>query len=204
MGKSTKTKRLKKKVLTASEQRKQTTLDHLPEMSKIESAKSAISEQKKQIEITEVKTSTREDELELKVGFRLLPSRSSFSKITSDLYFNQQKISSTYLAILQSPLATDISEFTSVLNMKGIGAGSHKIKVDMYELWSCGEKLTLTSKEFAIEYVPLKREDRLIELPIVKSVAGADLVVVSDSQKSIYREIEENTKKEAISTRDEW
>jgi hypothetical protein len=65
-------------------------------------------------------------------------------------------------------------------------------------------KNTNTSKEVTIEYVPLKREDRLIRVPIVKSVAGTDLVVVSDSEKNIYSEIEEDMKKEVISRRDPW
>jgi hypothetical protein len=50
----------------------------------------------------------------------------------------------------------------------------------------------------------LKREDRLIRVPIIKSVVGADLAIVSDSEKNICREIEENLKKEEISKRDEW
>jgi hypothetical protein len=74
----------------------------------------------------------------------------------------------------------------------------------MYELWSSGEKLTCASKEVTIEYFPLRREDRLIKIPTVKSVAGADLSVVSDSEKEIYREIEENMKREEASKRDEW
>ena len=74
----------------------------------------------------------------------------------------------------------------------------------MYELWSLGEKLTITTKEVTIDYVSLRREDRLKKVPIVKSVAGADLGIVSDSEKSIYREMEENMKKDAISKRDKW
>jgi len=74
----------------------------------------------------------------------------------------------------------------------------------MYALWSSNEKLICTSKEATIEYVPLKREDRLVRVPIIKSVAGADLAIVSDSQKNIYREIEEEMKKESFSKRDHW
>jgi hypothetical protein len=88
--------------------------------------------------------------------------------------------------------------------MKGITAGSHTIKVEMYELWSSGEKLNYTSKEVAVEYIPKSREDRLIKVPIVKSIAGTGLAVVSDSDKSIYHEIEETMKKELVSKRDEW
>ena len=74
----------------------------------------------------------------------------------------------------------------------------------MYELWSFGEKITITTKEVTIDYVSLRREDRLKKVPIVKSVAGADLMIVSDSEKSIYSEMEENMKKDATSKRDKW
>jgi hypothetical protein len=50
----------------------------------------------------------------------------------------------------------------------------------------------------------MKREDRLIKVPIVKSVAGNDLAIVSDSEKNIYREIEEDMKKEAVSRQDKY
>jgi hypothetical protein len=108
------------------------------------------------------------------------------------------------LGIVQGPLASDDLEFSSVLDMTGIGEGQHLLRVDMYELWSSGEKLTSASKELHIDYVPMKKEDRLILVPSVKSVAGADLTVVSESQKNIYRQIEEIKKKENISKRDEW
>ena len=120
------------------------------------------------------------------------------------MYFDEQKIDSLRLRILQGPLSTDDSEFSSVLDMTGIEQGQHILKVEMYELWSSEEKLTCTSKEATVEYVPLKREDRLVKVPIVKNVAGADLEIVSDSQKNIYREIEEEMKKESFSKRDHW
>jgi D-aminopeptidase len=88
--------------------------------------------------------------------------------------------------------------------MKGIPAGAHKIKVEMYELWSLGEKLSQTAKEVTVDYVPQTRADRLVKVPIVKSVAGTDLAAVSESEKNIYREIEATEKKELISKRDEY
>lgn len=88
--------------------------------------------------------------------------------------------------------------------MKGIAAGSHVINVEMFELWSSGEKLSATSREVTINYVPIRREDRLIKVPIVKHVAGADLLVVSDSEKDIFREIQDDAKRELASERDEW
>ena len=88
--------------------------------------------------------------------------------------------------------------------MKGIAAGSYLFKVEMYELWSSGEKLNFTSKEVVVQYVPQTRESRLVKIPTVKSDAGAGLTVVSSAAKIIYREIEEDLKKESIGERDEW
>lgn len=104
---------------------------------------------------------TKVDELALKVVFRLLPSKTAFSKVRSNLWFDDQQISSVSISIPQSPLAADDFELTPVLDMKGICAGSHTIKVEMCELWSSGEKLSSTSKEVTVEYVPQTRESTL-------------------------------------------
>ena len=64
--------------------------------------------------------------------------------------------------------------------------------------------LNFTAKEIAVQYVPQTRADPLVKIPTVKSVAGADLTVVSSSVKNIYRDIEQDQKQEAISKRDEW
>jgi hypothetical protein len=204
MVKSTKTQRLREKIRADVKNSKQATLDTRPEPQRARPAKAVVPEQKKQIEITEISTTTREDELVLKVGFRLLPSRTVFSRVTSDLYFDEEKIDSLRLRVLQGPLATDASEFSSVLDMTGIGKGQHTIRVEMYELWSSEEKLTSTSKEATIEYVPIRREDRLVKVPTVKSSAGADLSIISASEKNIYREIEKEMKRESDSRRDYW
>lgn len=205
MSKSAKTQRLREKVRDAVKQSKQMTFDNLQEALKKESVETAVPKQKKQIVIGEIGTVAKEDELELKVGFRLFPSRNSFSKITVELYFDEQKIHTRSISIPNGPLARDELELPPfVLDMKGIAAGSHTIMVEMYELWSSGEKLNCTAKEATIEYVPVRREDRLIKVPIVKSVAGADLTVVTDSEKDIYREIDESMRNEEASKRDEW
>ena len=125
MGKSTKTQHLREKTRASVKQSKQKTLDNLPAVSQKEPAKTVAPEQRKQIIITGIGTVTKEDELALEVGFRLSPSKSACSKITSDLYFDQQKLRSACISIPQSPLATDDFELTPVLDMKGISAGSH-------------------------------------------------------------------------------
>jgi hypothetical protein len=202
--KLTKTRNSREKMRAAARQPKQATLDNLPSVPQKESVKAVESEPKKQIIITEISTVTKEDELALKIGFKLLPSKTAFSKVKSNLWFDDQQISSVSISIPQSPLASNAFEINPVLDMKGITAGSHTIKVEMHELWASGEKLNYTSKEVTVEYIPKSREDRLIKVPIVKSIAGTGLAVVSDSDKSIYHEIEETMKKELVSRRDEW
>ena len=199
MGKSIKTRRLRGKMRS-----KQTTLDNLPEAAKKEIIETVVDKPKKLIVITEIGFVTKEDELALRIEFGLFPSKKLFSKMRADLFFDGQKLRSVSIMIPQSPLARDDFELTSVFDMKGITAGSHIIGVEMFELWDSGEKFTCASKEVRIEYVPLRREDRLIKVPTVKSVAGKDLVVVSESEKNIYREIDENIRKEAVSKRGHW
>jgi hypothetical protein len=150
LGKSTKIQHLREKVGAEIQHSKQTTLGNLSEPRMAEATKTAMLTQKKQIEITEISASTREDELVLKVAFKLLPSKISFSRVTSELYFDEQKIDFLRLRILKGPLATDDSEFSSVLDMTGIGEGRHILKVEMYELWSSDEKLTNASSEVII------------------------------------------------------
>ena len=182
---------------------KQLTLDNLPN-AKEKPTQIPSPIQIKRIIITEIDTLTKEDELELKVSFTLVPSKNSFSKVKLDLWFDNQQIKSFSIMIPQSPLAKDEFELTPVLDMKGIPAGQHNIKVEMYELWSSGEKLLQTFKEVTVDYVPITRESRLVKVPSVKSVVGTDLAVVSESEKDLYRDIEKTTKKEQFSKRDDW
>jgi hypothetical protein len=193
-----------KKEQTFVKQSKQTALDNLPDVPPKKASEPIESEQKKHITITRIDTATKEDELALQIEFRLFPSKTDFSKIRSDMYFDGQKLNTVCVRIPQSPLARDDFELTPVLDMKGISPGKHIIKVEMYELWSSGEKLAYTFKEVTVEYVPQRIEDRLLKIPTVKSIAGNDLAIASDSEKDIYHEIEENAKRESISKRDEW
>jgi len=204
MVKQTKSQRLREKMRTDIKYSKQTTLGSQPEAPKAEPSKTVVQEQKKQIEITQIATSIREDELVLDVAFRLSPSRTVFSRVTSDLYFDELEIDSLRLRILQGPLATDESEFSAALDMTGIVQGKHSLRVELYELWDSGERLTSASKEATIEYVPVKREDRLIRVPIIKRTAGADLEIVTAAEKNIYREIDEAMKRESEGRREHW
>jgi hypothetical protein len=199
MRKSIKTRRLRGKMRS-----KQTTLETLPEAPQKESIETVVNKPKKLIVITDIGFVTKEDELALRIEFGLFPSKKLFSKIRTELFFDGQKLRSVSIMIPQTPLASDDFELTTVFDMKGITAGSHVIRVEMYELWDSGEKFTCASKEVRIDYVPLRREDKFIKVPTMKNVAGKDLVVVSESEKDIYREIDENIRKEAVSKRDNW
>ena len=195
MNRSSKKDRLRERTRVDIEQSKQTTFDNLPETPEKETVKPPAHAQK-QIEIVEVNTETREDELKLKIWFRLHPSKTAFSKITAELHFDQHHFHTVPLKIHPSSLTKDNLEFNRVLEMTGIAAGLHSIKVEMYELWSSGEKLTSASKEVTVDYVPVRREDRhLIKVPFVKSEASADVAIITDAEKSHYRETEENEKR---------
>jgi hypothetical protein len=204
MVKQTKSQRLREKMQTDIKYSKQTTLGSLPETRNDVPSKTVVPELKKQIEITQITTSTREDELVLKGAFKLSPSRTAFSRIRSDLYFDELEIDSLRLRILQGPLATDESEFSVELDMTGIVEGKHTLRVEMYELWDSGERTTSTSKEATVEYVPVKREDRLIRVPIIKRTEGADLEIVTAMKKNIFREIDEAMKRESEGRREHW
>ncbi len=202
--KQTKSQRLREKMRIDLKHSKQTTLGNLPEKPNAQASRPIMKKLEKRIEIGEIATSAREDELALNISFRMIPNRTFFSRLTSDLYFDEEKIETLRLRVLQGPLATDESEFSAVLVMTGIAEGKHVLRVEMYELWESGEKLNWTSKEAAIDYVPVKREDRLIRVPIIKGTAGSGLDIVTDTEKRILREIDAQMKEEAFGKSDHW
>ena len=122
---------------------KQLTLDNLPNLPIREFDKTI---QQKKITIIEIQQVIREGELELKIGFKLYPSKAAFSKLKLDLWFDNQLISSGLIRIPQGPLSADELELPLVLNMKGIAAGAYLIRAEMYEPWSDGEKLSLPKR----------------------------------------------------------
>jgi hypothetical protein len=88
--------------------------------------------------------------------------------------------------------------------MKGIAAGPHVLKVELYELWTNGERVCENAQVLLIDYVPQTRESHLVKVPIVKSVAGADLAVASDTEQDLYREMVQKEKRELLHRRDNW
>lgn len=203
MGKLSKNQQKREVIAIDVKQAKQSTLEDLSFQFNIERTREAI-RPTKAIVINKISDTTKEDELELKVEFSLLPSKKLFSKINLDLFFQEHLLNSTTIGIPQSTLLNDTSEFPLVLDMRGIVAGEYLFRVEMYEPWSSGEKLNFTSKEISVQYLPKTREERLVKIPTVKSVAGSNLAVVSSSAKNIFREIDQDQKQESISKRDEW
>jgi hypothetical protein len=183
---------------------KQQMLDHKYAKTNSDAKKEIPQKNEKHLVVTEISTTTKVDELSLKVDFRLVPSRTAFSKVHFVLWFDNQQIRSVSIRIPQGSLAADEFELSPVLDMRGIPAGSYTIKVEMYELWSSGEKLYEGLKELNVNYEPQTRESRFVKVPTVKSVAGKDLAVVSEPEKIVFRDIEKTIKKEQLSKRDDW
>jgi hypothetical protein len=190
---------------TDDKQSKQSTIDDIIYQFNVQRAKGT-NKPRKAIIINDITIIAKEDELALKIGFNLLPSISSFSKINLDLYFQEGLINSTTLNIPQTALLNNSLEFPQFLDMKGMSAGDYVIRVEMYEPWATDEKLNFTFKEITVQYTPQTREDRLVKvkIPTAKRVADSELTVVSSTAKQIYSEIEQNAKKESISKRDQW
>jgi hypothetical protein len=204
LGNLTKNQQRKEIMKVADNQSSQSRLDNVYFEFNISKAK-APSKPNKAIIINDIASKVKdEDELDLKIGFSLVPSKASFSKVNLDLFFGGHLLKSTSLEIPQSSLLNDIFEYPQTIIMKGIGAGEYLFRVEMYELWSSGEKLNFTSREINIQYVPQTRESRLVKIPIVKNDAGDDLMVLSASEKDLYRKIEDDAKKESASKQDEW
>ena len=203
MGNFTKNQQRRELMKANVERAKQSTLDDLSFQFNVAREKDAI-KPSKAIIIDRISDTSKEDELELKIEFSLLPSKASFSKVNLDLYFQETLLKSAALIIPQSQLLNDNFEYLQVLEMKGVAAGEYLVRVEMYEPWSSGEKLNFTTKEITVHYVPHTRAERYVRIPTVKSVAGNDLTVVSSKARDIYREIEQDLKKEAISSRERW
>lgn len=182
---------------------KQSTLDNLPDLRPKDALEIIKQPQEDPITITQMETQTKEDEVTLEVSFKL-PAGKAFSRLKADLWFDNQPVSSVLIRLLQGALATDESAFSTVFDMRGIAAGNHTLGVEMYGLWDDGEKLFRIFKEKPITYVPQTRQTRLVRIPSVRSVAGVDLAVVSNSEQGLYKDIEETVKREQSSKRDNW
>lgn len=196
-------KNTKRNILKKSKATHQLTLNNLPCERPAES-KGLAARQNKQILIIRLITEIKADELTLKADFKLSPSKTLFSKIKANIFFDKEIVKYSLLDILHSFGPADEFQLKTTLDLKGINAGIHIIKAEMYEPSFYGKKYCYTENEVPIEYTPDDRKTTLRKIPIVKSMEGKGIAILSDSEKKLYREIDENQKKEAASNRDEW
>jgi hypothetical protein len=159
-------------------------------------------EHDRHIVITKLDSTLVWDELLLEISFKLIPNKTAFSKIRANLWFNQKATKSFLFDILHSFGPTNDFTLKTTLDLQGLPSGTHSIIVEMYELWSFLEKHTHTEKEITIEYTPQTKKATLKEVPIIKKIEAEGIVIVSDSEKHIYQEIQETRKKEIASERE--
>jgi hypothetical protein len=183
------------KNLTSPAQYKQQKLDTFPsELQKEPTRKN------KQIVISSLDSVTKYDEMVLTVDFKLLPSKTVFSKVRSTLWFDDQEVKSDLIGIPQGFGDSDEFQLNYNLDMRGIAAGAHAIKVELDDLFSpCS-----ATKEETINYVPLDIKAAYRKIPTTKKIAGEDFTIVSRSDKKIYLDIDKARKSELDSKRDKW
>jgi len=154
----------------------------------------------KQIIINRIGTITKYDEMAISVEFKLFPSKTVFSKLKSTLWFDDQEVKSALIEIPQKFGFSDEFKLKSVLDMRGINAGSHSIKVEFQDLFS----LSSAIKEETLEYVPVDKTAGYRKIPLTKKISGNDFDVVSISDREIYLDIERTKKNELKSKQDKW
>lgn len=185
----------KRRILNSSKHYKQQKLDLFPSECQKE-----MPEKSKQIIINSLASLTKYDEMLLNIEFKLAPSKTVFSKMRSNLWFDDQEVKSDLIVIPQGFGDSDGFQLNYKLDMKGISPGAHKIKAELHDLFSpCS-----ATKEEPIDYVTLDRKTAYRKIPIAKKVAGEDFTIVSSSEKEIYTDIDKARKSELDSKRDKW
>ena len=179
----------------SSKQYQQQRLDLFPSEFQIEQTKEG-----KQIVINSLESVTKYDQIVLTVEFKLVPSKTVFSKVRSTLWFDDQELKTDLLAIPQSLGDTEEFQLSYTLDMRGISAGVHSVKAELCDVfYPC-----TAIKEQRIDYVPLDRKAAYRKIPIAKKIAGEDFTIVSSSDKQIYTDIGKARKNELDSKRDNW
>ncbi|MDR0318504.1 MAG: hypothetical protein LBI09_00510 [Nitrososphaerota archaeon] len=187
----------------AAKQLKQLTFDSLPATPTTKQDTKTRQAIHKQICITKMETTTGIDELALKINFKLEPSHRAFSKIKAELYFENTRINTVTIQVLQGSLATNELEYSWIMNTKGVSEGAYHLKVEMYEHWPSSEKLYQTTRELTVKYIPQTRQARLIKIPFIKKVTGTNIAVITNQEKQIYKDLEKTAKKEQTSRQNE-
>ncbi|NLF88984.1 hypothetical protein GX563_09210 [Candidatus Bathyarchaeota archaeon] len=192
-----KKERIREKTLADLKRAKQATFDNLP---KTADAPKAKPEKSIVIQLTHA---AKEDELDLAISFRLLPSRMHFSNLQLDLHFDGDKVNTYRVAIPPSRLLSDELEFPIALDMTGISAGEHVIKVELSEKWMTGEVLAYASEYVVVQYSPVRKEDRYVKVPLVRKIDGAFRIVLPE-EKELYDALEKGNREEANAKRDKY
>jgi hypothetical protein len=193
-----KKERIREKTLADLKRAKQSTFDNLPKTP--EAPKQDKPEKSIVIQLTHT---AKEDELELAISFRLLPSRMYFSNLQLDLHFDGTKINSYRVAIPPSRLLSDELEFPIALDMAGISVGEHVVKVELSEKWMTGEVLAYASKYVVVQYSPVRKEDRYVKVPLVRRIDGAFRIVLPE-EKELYDALDRNHRDELNAKRDRY
>jgi hypothetical protein len=193
-----KKERIREKTLVDLKRAKQSTFDNLPKTA--DAPKQAKPEKSIVIHLSH---STKEDELDLAISFRLLPSRMHFSNLMLDLHFDNNKVNTYRVAIPPSRLLSEELEFPIALDMTGIPKGEHVVKVELSEKWETGEVLTYASKYVVVQYSPIRKEDRYVKVPIVRKIDGAFKIVLPE-EKELYLKFEKDHRDELNSKRDRY
>jgi hypothetical protein len=190
--------RIREKTLIDIKKAKQTTFENLPKnVDKPSEAKP-----NKSITI-QLNYTTKDDELDLSIGFHLLPSKIYFSNLILDLSFDNNKLNTYLVNIPPSRLLSDELEFPLTLDMTGIQAGEHIIKVEMSEKGETGEIIVHASKYIVLQYSPIHKHDRYVKVPIVRKIDGTFKIVLPE-EKELYRVLEKEYQKELNSKKDRW
>ena len=179
----------------SSKQYQQQRLDLFPSEFQIEQTKEG-----KQIVINSLESVTKYDQIVLTVEFKLVPSKTVFSKVRSTLWFDDQELKTDLLAIPQSLGDTEEFQLSYTLDMRGISAGVHTIKAELCDIFHPCSAI----KEESIDYVPLDRKAAYRKIPIAKKITGEDFTIISSSDKEIYNGIDKARKNELESKRDKW
>jgi len=156
----------------------------------------------RQIILTKIYLENTIEELALKVEFKLLPNKRFYSKIKSDLWFDNKRVTSLLFDILYSFGSADEFYLKVTLNPNGITSGVHLVKVEMNEVSSLRKKQIYVVKETIVDFQKQNKASRLRKIQLVKKVEGQGIVIISN--KDITGVIEANMKNDLLSKRDNW
>ena len=163
-----------------------------------------VTSHKRQIILTKIYLENHVNESTLKVDFKLLPKKSFFSKIKSDLWFDKKRVQSVLFDIMHSFGSTDEFSLKVTLDPNGITPGLHLVKVEMKEVSSLNTKQIDVVKETMVDFEKQIKKSRLRKIQLVKKVECQGIVIISNKEKDIIGIIEANKKNDLLSKRNTW